>query len=248
VYKGKKIGVVVPAHNEEPFIAEVIETMPPFVDRIYVTNDASTDSTGDILNDVASDKLVITNHRRRMGAGAAMVSGYKKACSDEMDVIAIMAGDGQMDPAILSMILDPVVDGEAAYSKGDRLSLPEHKDGMPTWRAFGNLLLTYLTRMSSGYWNVSDPQNGYTAISRGILERVDLSRVETGFAFENDLLVKLHACGARVINVPHPARYRGEHSKIRYLHFMMSTSRLLLKDFLWRFWVEHMRPGSGKTV
>ena len=247
MYKGKKIAVVVPAHNEEPFIAEVIETMPSFVDRIYVTNDASTDNTGSILSSMASDRLIVINHNQRMGAGAAMLSGYKRACSDEMDVIAVMAGDGQMDPTILDKILDPVVEGKADYSKGDRLSLPQHKDGMPAWRAFGNFLLTYLTKIASGYWHISDPQNGYTSIPKGILERVGLDKVETGFAFENDLLVKLHVCSARVVNVSHPARYRGEHSKIKYLHFMVTTSWLLLKDFLWRLRVEYARRPSGKT-
>jgi glycosyltransferase involved in cell wall biosynthesis len=247
MYKDKKVAVVVPAHNEEPFITEVIETMPSFVDRIYVTNDGSTDSTGNILSNIASDRLVVMTHSQQMGAGAAMLSGYKRACANKMDVIAIMAGDGQMDPAILDRILDPIVEGKADYSKGDRLSLPQHKDGMPAWRAFGNFLLTYLTRIASGYRHVSDPQNGYTAISRGVLERVDLNKVETGFAFENDLLVKLHVYGARVVNVPHPARYRGERSKIKYLHFMATTSWLLLKDFLWRLWVEYARRPSGKT-
>jgi glycosyltransferase involved in cell wall biosynthesis len=247
VYKGKKIAVVVPAHNEEPFIAEVIETMPSFVDRIYVTNDASTDGTGNILRNIVSDRLVVTNNQRRMGAGAAMLSGYKRACSDEIDAIAIMAGDGQMDPTILERILEPVVEGKADYSKGDRLSLPQHRDGMPAWRAFGNFLLTYLTRIASGYWHISDPQNGYTSILKSVLERVDLDKVETGFAFENDLLVKLHVCGARVVNVSHPARYRGERSKIKYLHFMATTSWLLLKDFLWRLWVEYARRPSSKT-
>jgi hypothetical protein len=108
-------------------------------------------------------------------------------------------------------------------------------------------LLTHLTRIASGYWHISDPQNGYTAISRDVLERIDLNKVETGFAFENDLLVKLHVCGARVADVSHPARYRGERSKIKYLHFMGTTSWLLLKDFLWRLWTEYVRQPSGNT-
>lgn len=247
MYKGKRIGIVTAAYNEERFIAEVIDTMPPFVDKIYVTNDASTDSTGNILSNIASDKLVVMTHKQRMGAGAATLSGYKKACADKMDVIAVMAGDGQMDPAILDRILDPVVEGKADYSKGDRLSLSQHKKGMSAWRAFGNFLLTYLTRIASGYWHISDPQNGYTAISRDVLKRVDLNKVETGFAFENDLLVKFHVCNARVVNVPHPARYRGENSKIKYPYFVVTTSWLLVKDFLWRLRVEYVRRPPNKT-
>jgi glycosyltransferase involved in cell wall biosynthesis len=247
LYKGKKIGVSTAAYNEERFIKEVIETMPSFVDIIYVTNDCSTDRTAEILKRIKDDRVVIITNPKRMGAGATTLSGHKKALEDGMDVIAVMAGDGQMDPAILDRILGPVVEGKADYSKGDRLSVPQHKNGMPAWRAFGNFLLTYLTRIASGYWHISDPQNGYTAISRCVLERIDLNKVETGFAFENDLLVKLHVCGARVVSVPHPARYRGERSKIKYLHFMVTTSWLLLKDFLWRLWVEYVRRPSDKT-
>lgn len=246
MYKGKKIGVSTAAYNEERFIKEVIETMPSFVDRIYVTNDCSTDRTAEILQSIEDERLVVITHPRRMGAGAATLPGHKKALEDGIDVVAVMAGDGQMDPSILHKILDPVVEERADYAKGDRLSTASYRKEMSAWRLFGNFLLTYLTKIASGYWHVADPQNGYTAISRGVLERIDLSKVETGFAFENDLLVKLHVCGARVVSVPHPARYRGEHSKIKYLHFMVTTSWLLLKDFLWRLWVEYVRRPSGK--
>jgi glycosyltransferase involved in cell wall biosynthesis len=249
VYKRKKVAVVVPAYNEERFIAEVLTTVPHFVDKIYAINDGSTDHTLKIMQTTArqNSHITVINRKEQGGIGAAATTGHKKALVDRMDVIAIMAGDGQMDPAILDKILDPVVEGKADYSKGDRLSLPQHKNGMPAWRAFGNFLLTYLTRIASGYWHISDPQNGYTAISRGVLERIEFNKVETGFAFENDLLVKLHVYGARVVNVAHPARYRGEHSKIRYLHFMVATSWLLLKDFLWRLWVEYIKRPFSKN-
>lgn len=240
MYKGKKVAVVVPVHDEEPFITEVIETMPPFVDKIYVTNDGSTDSTGIILSNIANDNLVVVTHKQRMGAGAAKLSGYKRACADKMDVIATMDGDGQMDPAILDKILNPVVESKADYSKGDRLSVPGYRKGMSAWRAFGNVLLTYLTRIASGYWHISDPQNGYTAISTEVLRRL-LGGLDKGFAFENNLLVKLHVVGARVVDVPHPALYQGQHSKIRYPRFIVATSWLLFKYFLWRLYREHIK-------
>lgn len=249
MYKGKKVAVVVPAYNEERFIAGVLTTIPPFVDKIYAVNDGSVDRTLEIAQSIAKQNshIMVINRKERGGIGAAVTTGHKKALADGMDVIAVMAGDGQMNPEILDRILDPVVEGKADYSKGDRLSVSQHKKGMSAWRTFGNFLLTYLTRISSGYWHISDPQNGYTAISRGVLERVDLNKVETGFAFENDLLMKLHVCGARVGDVPHPARYRGECSKIKYLHFMVTTSWLLLQDFLWRLWVEYIKRPFSKT-
>jgi glycosyltransferase involved in cell wall biosynthesis len=248
MYKEKRVAVVVPAYNEERFIAGVLTTIPPFVDQIYAVNDGSVDRTLEIAQTIAKQNghITVINRKQQGGIGTAVTTGHKKALADGMDVIAVMAGDGQMDPAILDRILDPVVEGKADYSKGNRLSVPQHRKGMSVWRVFGNFLLTYLTRIASGYWHISDPQNGYTAISRGVLERVDLDKVETGFAFENDLLVKLHVCGARLRDVPHPARYRGENSKIKYPRFMVATSWLLLEDFLWRLWVEYVRRPSGK--
>jgi len=249
MYKGKKVAVVVPAYNEERFIAGVLTTIPPFVDKIYAVNDDSVDRTLEIAQSIAEQNshIMVINRNERGGIGTAVTTGHKKALADGMYVIAVMAGDGQMDPAILDRILDPVVEGKAGYSKGDRLSVPQHKKGMPAWRAFGNFLLTYLTRIASGYWHISDPQNGYTAISTKVLSKLDLGSIEKGFAFENDLLVKLHVVGARVLDVPHPARYRGECSKIKYLQFMVTTSWLLLKDFLWRLWVEYIKRPFSKT-
>ena len=270
MYNDKKIGVVVPAYNEERFIASVINTVPDFVDKIYVVDDASTDNTYEIASNIARQKchyepppchceelrdeaiseagsggrIAVITHEQNKGIGAAVVSGHKVACKDRMDIVAIMAGDGQMDPAILHKILAPVVEGKADFAKGDRLSIPQYKKAMSAWRAFGNFLLTHLTRIASGYWHISDPQDGYTAISTKTLQKLDLDRIKEGFAFENDILVKLNVIGARVVNIPHPAIYQGQHSKIRYPRFIVKTSWLLLKDFLWRLKVKYFRRDS----
>lgn len=248
MYKRKRTAVVIPAYNEEKFIAQVVETIPHFVDRIYVVDDASTDDTYKVVSEITSrnDKLTIIKHRKNGGVGASIISGYKRAWADEMDVAAIMAGDGQMDPQILDKILDPVVEGEADYAKGNRLAIPQHRKGMSAWRTFGNFLLTYLTRIASGYWHIADPQDGYTAISRHSLQRIDLDKLEKGFAFENDILVKLNVVGARVVDVSHPAKYSAERSKIRYPQFIVSTSWLLFKDFLWRLRLKYIKRPFAK--
>lgn len=248
MYKGKRIAVVVPAYNEEDFIAQVITTIPGFVDRIYAVNDASTDSTGRVLDELAGriSRLTVIHREKNGGVGAAIITGHKMALKDGMDVVAIMAGDGQMDPAILDRIVDPVAEGRADFAKGDRLSVREHRKAMSAWRTFGNFLLTYLTRIASGYWHMVDPQNGYTAISREFLEKLDLDGIEKGFAFENDLLVKLNVLGARVVDVPHPARYGNERSKIRYHRYIVNTSWVLLKLFLWRLKVKCLKNLSPK--
>jgi glycosyltransferase involved in cell wall biosynthesis len=243
MYKNKKIGVIVPAHNEERFIANVIDTMPKFVDAIYIINDASTDKTAEIAANRVNinNRIVLINRKINGGIGAAVLTGHVRALEDNMDVLAVMAGDGQMDPSILDSIIEPVVNGKADYAKGNRLSSSSDKKEMPKWRAFGNFLLTNLTRISCGYWRVTDPQNGYTALSAETLKKMDLSRIEKGFAFENDMLVKLNVLGARVIDIPHPAVYRGQKSKIRYSKFIFQTSWVLLKGFIWRIWKKYIR-------
>ncbi len=238
MYKEKRIGVVVPAYNEERFIADVVRTMPPFVDAIFVVDDASRDRTSEILAGLCKPRLTVIRHERNRGAGAAMLTGYKKACQESMDVVVIMAGDGQMDPAILEQIIDPVCDGLADYCKGDRLSRAGDSRSMPPLRRFGNTLLTYIIKVASGYRHINDPLNGYTAATREALLRLDLDRVEPGYAFETDLLIKFNAAGVRAMNVPMPARYGAEKSKIRYHKFILYTSWVILRDYIWRLSVQ----------
>ncbi|WP_231727839.1 glycosyltransferase family 2 protein, partial [Haloferax profundi] len=156
----------------------------------------------------------------------------------------VMDGDGQMDPDILTHIVDPVVYGTADYAVGDRLAGPSYWRGMPTWRLFGNGLLSGLTRIASGYWHIRDPQNGYTAISAETLEDLDFDRLYDQYGFLNDLLVNLNVAGKRVATVPMYARYGDEESGIRYSSFVPGLSFLLLKDFLWRLDVKYL---SGAT-
>ena len=253
MYKGKKIAVVVPAYNEEKFIAQTIMTIPRFVDQVYVVDDASTDDTYEIASNMASQngRLAVIKRSKNEGVGAAIISGHKEALEDKMDVVAIMAGDGEMDPAMLDKVLDPVVEGKADYAKGNRFSTPQHKNGMSAWRIFGSFLLTYLTRIASGYWHMSDPQHGYTAISGDTLQKVSLQQLYKSFGFENDMLVKLNVTGARVIDIPMPVpasiRYSKKYSKIRYPRFIVKTSWLLLKDFFWRLWVKYVKRTANKN-
>lgn len=153
-----------------------------------------------------------------------------------------------MDPAILSHIIDPIVDGRADYAKGNRLRDDPEKLGMTPWRLFGNWLLTFLTRISSGYWGVSDSQNGYTAISRHALETLELDDLYERYGFLNDLLTKLNVHGLRVADVPHPARYGDEQSGISYPNFITTVSLLLLRNFLFRLKVKYVVPRIHPTA
>ena len=266
MYKGQSVAVVVPAYNEEKFVGRVIDTLPELVDRAYVVDDRSTDDTWDVIcrharaantvhQPVRADggaetaELVtpIRNERNR-GVGYSITTGYRRALADGADAVVVMNGDGQMDPALLPRILDPVVDGVADYAKGNRLRDNPRRLGMSAWRLFGNWTLTFLSRISSGYWHVSDSQNGYTAISRHALETLDLDDLYERYGFLNDLLVKLNVHGLRVADVSHPALYGDEQSGISYPSFISSVSMLLLRDFVWRLTRKYVVDRFHPTV
>jgi glycosyltransferase involved in cell wall biosynthesis len=249
-YKGKKIAVVVPAHNEELLIGDTLSGIPDFAARVYVVNDCSTDRTQEVVDYYAShdDSIIPIYHEVNQGVGASIVTGYRKALEDGMDIIAVMAGDNQMDPAFLPELLDPIVAGKCDYTMGNRLVSPVYRKGMSTWRFFGNSILTLLTKIASGYWQMVDPQNGYTAITKRALERISLDDVYPRYGYCNDLLVKLNVIGFWVINVPHPARYGREKSGIKYSSYIMKLSWLLFRDFLWRLKMKYVVLGFHPLV
>jgi glycosyltransferase involved in cell wall biosynthesis len=229
-----RIAVVVPAYDEEALVGETLRGIPAYVRRIYAIDDASQDRTWEIINSIEDPRIVAVRHEKNKGVGAAIVTGYKKALDDNMDIVAVMAGDNQMDPEQLPRLIMPIIRGRAEYTKGNRLISKEFRKGMSKWRSFGNFLLTMITKIASGYWHVMDPQNGYTAISRQALEAVDLDSVYTYYGYCNDLLVKLNTYGMRTIDIVMPSRYGKERSKIRYSKYIFKVSPMLFRGFLWR--------------
>jgi glycosyltransferase involved in cell wall biosynthesis len=327
MYRDNVVGVVVPAYNEEGFVGEVIETLPPFVDRAYVIDDCSTDGTwaeiqsaaeridgagvdtdhgadysvdadhgadadrsrasvptDDRLSDggtvgalrrvregdgtdhagttpearfdaeetTTADgtaeartaefdrRICPIRHDRNRGVGGAIKTGYQRALDDSVDVVAVMGGDGQMRPEELPSYLDPIVDDEVDYTKGNRLLSRELREEMSSWRLFGNWILTFLTKIASGYWRTMDPQNGYTAISREALESIEIDRMYEDYGYCNDLLVRLNVAGLRVGDVPRRANYGDEESDIRYHTYIPRVSAMLLRDFLWRLRAKYL--------
>ena len=250
MYRNHRIAVVVPADNEEPLIGPTLDTMPGCVDRVYVVDDCSMDDTSKkVMERAAKDSRIVSiRHEENSGVGAAIVTGYTAALGDGMDIVAVMAGDNQMDPAFLPKLLDPIIDGKADYTVGNRLINPEFRRGMSRWRFVGNSALTLLTKIASGYWQLVDPQNGYTAISRRALDTIPLDAVYPRYGYCNDILVRLNVYGFRVMNVPHPARYGLERSGIRYGHYIVGLSRLLLRDFHWRLKMKYIVMGFHPLV
>lgn len=252
MYDGHLVGVVVPAYNEVGLVGDVIRTMPEFVDRVYVVDDASTDDTYAEIKRASehvnrtreaetdsgrwSQTVVPLRHETNRGVGGAIKTGYKKAVRDGVDVTAVMGGDGQMPPEQLSKILQPVVDGRAGYAKGNRLISPARQHEMPRFRYLGNNILSYLTKIASGYWGISDPQNGFTAISMEALERIDLDALYEDYGYCNELLVRLNVANVRVAEVPQPPVYGDEESHIQYSTYIPKVSTMLLRSFCWRLW------------
>lgn len=241
MYQGYKLGIVVPAYNEAMLIEETLKDMPCEADRIYVVDDASTDNTSQLIKGFKSDRFNIISISQNQGVGTTIVAGYKKALEDNIDIVVIMAGDKQMDAKYLHDLLAPIIQGKADYVKGNRLSKLEHRRGMSNWRFFGNLVLTLLTRIASGYWGISDPQNGYTAVTQETLRRINLDKVYPRYGYCNDLLVKLNVAGCKVTDVPIPARYGKEKSKIKYSKYITTVSPLLLRGFLWRLKMKYFK-------
>ncbi len=243
MYRGKKIAVVVPAHNEEDLIAVTVRSVPSFVEHIIVVDDASEDRTEEVVKgmmDEFSDRLVLIPHKENKGVGGAIASGYNRALELDDEIILVMAGDAQMNPQFLPALLDPIVDGKADYTKGNRLLSSDLKK-MPKKRRFGNALLTVMTKFSSGYWLIVDPQNGYTAISKKAAELVLKDGFYPRYGYCNDILIKLNAHHFRVCDVVMPPVYGMEKSGIKLPSYSRKLSKLLIKGFFWRLWNKYGR-------
>jgi glycosyltransferase involved in cell wall biosynthesis len=236
--ENKRIAVVVPAHNEEKLISQVLETMPSFVDQVFVVDDASSDTTAEIVKMYERkrpDRFFLIRHSENQGVGAAIVTGYKRAVDHKIDVVAVMAGDAQMDPADLERVVSPIVGGESDYVKGNRLFRGESWKMIPHHRYLGNSILSLLTKIASGYWHIADSQSGYTAISLIALRSLDLDSIYKKYGMPNDLLIKLNINNFRVRDVSvRPIYNIGEKSGIRLWKVIPAISWLLVKGFFKR--------------
>jgi glycosyltransferase involved in cell wall biosynthesis len=234
MYEGKTVAVVVPAYDEEALVGSTVARIPAFVDRIIVVDDASRDATAERAG-AGGERVEVIVHERNEGVGAAIVTGYKRAIAEQVDVTCVMAADGQMDPDDLETLVSAVASGEVDYAKANRLFTGQAWELIPRTRYLGNAVLSFLTKIASGYWHVADSQSGYTAVNLETLRLLDLDRIYRRYGFPNDLLVHLNVWNRRVRDYPSRPIYGvGERSGIRLRRVVPRISWLLLKGFFWR--------------
>jgi len=234
------VSVVVPAHNEELLIERVVDSIPAFVDHIIVVDDASSDSTPDklaALKTQLGDRLLVIRHPKNQGVGAAIVTGYEAALriAAQKHLVAVMAGDAQMDAEDLPRLLAPCARGEVDYAKGNRLITGEAWKLIPRTRYLGNAVLSLLTKIASGYWHIADSQTGYTVVTAEALAVLQLRRLYPRYGFPNHLLVELNNYDFRVRDLPIKPVYNvGEVSGIRLYRVIPTISWLLFRCYFWR--------------
>ena len=210
-----RIAVVVPCFRVSRQILDVLARMGPEVARILVVDDACPERTGDLVERDCSDaRVTVLRHQENRGVGGALVTGYRAALADGADIVVKVDGDGQMDPAFIPTLIRSIVAGRADYAKGNRFYDLELLRAMPRVRLIGNALLSLVSKAASGYWDVMDPTNGYTAIHRTALAELPLDKLDRGYFFESDMLFRLYTIRAVVRDVPMTAKYDDETSSL----------------------------------
>jgi glycosyltransferase involved in cell wall biosynthesis len=240
MYRNRTIAAVVPAYKEEALVGTVIRTMPDYVDHIVVVDDCSPDKTSEAAHAVGDPRVTVIRHEANTGVGGAIITGHRKAGELGADIDVVMAGDAQMDPRFLPDLLEPIIEGGLGFAKANRFFSLRSFESMPRYRIFGNIVLSFLTKLASGYWHLFDPQNGYTAITQDTLRRLPLDRIASRYSFENDLLINLNILRVPAIDVPIPAVYGNEVSSISLKRVIPELMRLLVFGFWRRFFFKYV--------
>ena len=242
--------VVIPAYKAQREILGVLDQIPEIVTRIIVVDDACPNATGELVQEKCKDKRVeVVFNKENLGVGGAMVVGYRKALEQNHQIIVKLDGDGQMDPTRIPKLIGPIIRGQADYAKGNRFDSLEDLEQMPKIRIFGNAVLSLMNKVSSGYWQITDPTNGFTAIHRKVLERIHLGKLRKGWFFESDMLFRLAIIKAVVADVPMRASYGLEKSNlnIRKVVFEFPT-RYLINNFKRIFYLYYLREWSAASL
>ncbi len=247
MYRNAKIALVIPAYREQKLIPRTLANVPRLIDRVYVVDDCSPDEQNKVVLEYAKldSRVTLLKHEINQGPGGAIITGYKQSSLDGYDIAVVIGGDHQMDLSEVTNFLDPIIDGEADYAKGNRFVIEKFEETvarMPKIRFFGNWIITAVTKLASGYFSVMDVVDGYTAVSKRVIDTVDWSRAWKRYGYPMDFLIRLNAYGFTITDVPRTSIYLpGERqSQIKGMSYAMKVAPMLLRAFLWRLRFKYM--------
>jgi len=244
-----KIGVVIPAYKVKEQIMWVINGIEDYVTRIYVVDDCCPEETGAWVTSQCTDERVeVIRHQKNQGVGGALITGYQAALQQDMEIVVKVDGDGQMDPALISAFVAPIIAGDADYTKGNRFFDLDSLSEMPKVRLFGNAILSFMNKMSSGYWDIFDPTNGYTAIHSELLKHLPLDKISRRYFFESDMLFRLSTLRAVVVDVPMNSKYGDETSNLKIKsilgEFLYKNTRNMVKRIFYNYYLRGLSIAS----
>ena len=244
-----RIAVTLPCYKVRAQVLDVIARIPPQVQRIYVVDDQCPQQSGLLVQQECRDERVrVLFHEQNQGVGGAVSTGYRAALEEGMDIVVKVDGDGQMDPALIPHFTRPIERGRADYTKGNRFYRPESLKGMPPIRLFGNAALSFINKLSTGYWSIMDPTNGYTAIHTSVLREMPLHKLEKRYFFETDMLYHLNTMRAVVHDVPMDAVYADEESSLKVSkvlpEFMVKHVNRFFKRYVYLYLLRDFNIGS----
>ncbi len=241
MYREKRIALVIPAYNEEKLIRPTLENVPPLIDRIYVIDDKSPDHQAEVVLTCAEKdpRITLIRHEVNQGPGGSIISGYLRASHDNYDIVVVVGGDNQMLLEEVQKFLDPLIDGKADYTKGNRFLLSQLDDTlakMPKIRLVGNWMITMLTKIASGYYKIMDFVDGYTAISKEAIDLIDWKKAWKRYGYPMDFLIRMNAYSLRTQDIPRTAVYLPDErqSQIKGFKYFLHVSPMLIRGFFWR--------------
>jgi glycosyltransferase involved in cell wall biosynthesis len=243
------VAVIIPCYKVRDHILGVIEGIGPEISKIYVVDDCCPDHSGDYVRDNCSDsRVVVLRHDVNQGVGGAVMTGYQTGIADGMEILVKVDGDGQMDPSLIPRFIAPVAAGEADYTKGNRFFDLEEIQAMPKIRLFGNAVLSFMTKLSSGYWDLFDPTNGFTAIHRDVAKHLPFNKISKRYFFETDMLFRLNTLRAVAVDIPMDAKYGDEVSNLKISkivgEFFTKHVRNFTKRIFYNYYLRDMSVAS----
>ena len=248
-----KIAVAIPCYKVRAHVLEVIEQIPSLVHRIYAVDDKCPDSSGAYIKENCTDSRVsVLYHNSNQGVGGAVMTAYRQAIHDGIDIIVKIDGDGQMNPKLLPNFVRPIIEERCDYTKGNRFFRLESLKGMPEIRLLGNAALSFITKASCGYWNIMDPTNGFTAIHCSVLRELPLDKIATRYFFETDMLFRLNTLRAVVRDIPMDSVYEDEESNLSVKtvlpEFLKSNVSRMFRRYGYNYWLRDFNIASIYSV